>query len=367
VPWLTAEAPTSWRVVQPRAWSTPSSRSRSWVDIDAAASSVMTATAPSSTCMAVMRVRTRPMTSSLTAEGNTGRREMSAGSAGSGAASVGAISGFTSEAPRPTIATAMVTARATLSTVTTARPRRVAMSLRPSASVAHDEERMARVAARERRTRPLPPRATTARLRRPARRPPMALTRMLTATATTPTPTTSASDRLGDTDPKTVAADSATRGATTRATRAPATTPATASRTCSAAISDATRAGVAPATCSRVSSLASLTSREPSRVTISSTAATSISTAKNSMTCANVSTLVGKALSRMSAVVLAHHPAAVHTPAGTGPSWLRRATTASACDGSRRRSPIDHRGVPTGSIASNSADPAKMVPGSRSG
>jgi hypothetical protein len=56
----------------------------------------------------------------------------------------------------------------------------------------------------------------------------------------------------------------------------------------------------------------------------------------------------------MSAEVLAHQPAAVQVPAGTGPARLRRATTASACDGSRSRSPIDHRGVPTGSIASNS-------------
>ena len=55
------------------------------------------------------------------------------------------------------IATAMVTARVTLRTVTTARPRRVAMSLRPSTSVDDDDARMAMVAARERRTLPPPP------------------------------------------------------------------------------------------------------------------------------------------------------------------------------------------------------------------
>ena len=44
----------------------------------------------------------------------------------------------------------MVTARATLSMMTAARPRRVAMSFRPSTSGAHDVERMARAAARER-------------------------------------------------------------------------------------------------------------------------------------------------------------------------------------------------------------------------
>ena len=241
------------------------------------------------------------------------------------------------------------------------------MSFRPSTSVAHDVERMARAAARERPIRPAPPRATTARLRRPARRPPRALTRTLTATAAAITAMTSPSESLGDTDPNTVAADSAMRGATTRATRIPAAAPATASRACSLAISSASRVGVAPTTCSRVNSLASLTSREPSRVTISSTAAISISTAKNSITPANSSTLEGKALSRMSAAVLAHQPAAVQLPGGTGPLALRRATTASACDGSRRRSPIDHRGAPTGSIASNTAPLAKMLPGSRSG
>jgi len=83
VPWLTAEAPTSCPVVQPSAWRTPSSLSRSWIDIDAAASSVMTATPPSSTCRAAMRVMIRPMAWSLTAEENTGSLEMSAGSAGS--------------------------------------------------------------------------------------------------------------------------------------------------------------------------------------------------------------------------------------------------------------------------------------------
>jgi hypothetical protein len=155
------------------------------------------------------------------------------------------------------------------------------------------------------------------------------------------------------------------RGATRRATRTPVAAPTTASRACSLAISSATRAGVAPATWSRVSSLASLTSRDPSRVTINSTVTISSSAAKNSMTCANESILVGKALSRMSAAVLAHQPAAVQLPGGTGPSRLRRATTASACDGSRSRSPIDHRGTPTGSIASNSVVPAKMLPGVR--
>jgi hypothetical protein len=353
-------------VVQPSAWRTPSSRSRSLADIDAAANSVTTATPPSSTCRAVISVSARPMTSSLTAKGNTGSLEMSAGSAGRPAAWVGATSGFTSEAPRPTIATAMVTARATLSAVTTARPRRVATSLRPSASVVQDD-RIARAAARERRTRPVPPRATTARLRRPARRPPTALTSALAATATAPTPRTSPGDSLGDTDPNTVAAASAIRGATTAATATPPSTPAAASRTCSAATSRASRAGVAPATCSRVSSLASLTSREPSSVTISSTAATSISTAKNSITWANESTRVGKASSRTSAEVLAHQPAAVQLPGGTGPWALRRATTASACEGSRRRSPTDQRGTPTGSTASNSAELAKTLPGSRSG
>jgi hypothetical protein len=187
------------------------------------------------------------------------------------------------------------------------------------------------------------------------------------ATAAALTTRTSRGDSLGDTDPNTVAAEEAMRGATTRATRIPAAVPATASRACSAAISSASRAGVAPATCSRVSSLASLTSREPSRVTISSTAAISISTAKNSITPANSSTLEGKALSRMSAAVLAHQPGAGQLPGGTGPLALRRATTASACDGSCRRSATDHRGGPTGPIASNTAVSAKTLPGSRSG
>jgi hypothetical protein len=102
-------------------------------------------------------------------------------------------------------------------------------------------------------------------------------------------------------------------------------------------------------------------------VTISSTAAIRISVAKNSMICANPSTLVGKALSRMSAEVRAHHPAAVQLPDGTGPLALSRATTSSAREGSRRRSPIDQRGAPTGSIASNRAAPAKTPPGTRSG
>jgi hypothetical protein len=110
-------------VVQPTAWSTLSSLSRSWIDIDAAASRVTTATPPRSACMAVMRVMIRPTTCSLIAGENTGSREISAGSAGRLALWVGAMAGSSSEVPRPTTATAMVTARATLSTVTAARAR----------------------------------------------------------------------------------------------------------------------------------------------------------------------------------------------------------------------------------------------------
>jgi len=87
--------------------------SRSWIDIDAAASRVTTATPPSSACMAAMSVMIRPITCWLIAGENTGNREISAGSAGRPATRVVAMAGSSSEVPRPTTATAMVTARAT--------------------------------------------------------------------------------------------------------------------------------------------------------------------------------------------------------------------------------------------------------------
>jgi hypothetical protein len=185
--------------------------------------------------------------------------------------------------------------------------------------------------------------------------------------ATPATRRMSSRDRLGDTDPRAAAADSAICGATVVPMRVPAATPTAASTACSAAMSSASRAGVRPATCSRVSSLASLTSREPSRVTISSTAAISISTAKNSISWADWAAK-GEDSSRIDVMVLAHHPwADPHSLAGTGPALLRRSATASAREGSCNRIPIDHHGPPTGSIASYRSLPANTVPGMYSG